>query len=174
MIIITTTYIQNVLWSSYYVPDTASALKLQWKRETRTLPIKKFIFLREEWQRIHKKTNKRTRDWCFKNSTGKYDRGDWTGGCMIRKGLLDNMTFELIPDRRGANSSSGNEESKGPVVGTNLPYLGKQRRGMCLLESSKERRRRQRRKRGRGQSMQGLVGHNKKSGIHVLEWICSK
>lgn len=58
---------------------------------------------------------------------------------MIRKGLLDNMTFELIPDWRGANSSSGNEESKGPVVGTNLPYLGKQRRGMCLLERAVKR-----------------------------------
>lgn len=58
---------------------------------------------------------------------------------MIRKGLLDNMTFDLIPDWRGANSSSGNEESKGPVVGTNLTYLRKQRKGMCLLEGAVKR-----------------------------------
>lgn len=45
---------------------------------------------------------------------------------------------------------------------------------MSLRRSSEERRRRQIRKRGRGQGMQGLVGHDKESGIHVLEWLCSK
>lgn len=44
---------------------------------------------------------------------------------MARKGLFDNVAFELIVDWWETNNSLENAESKGPKVGTNFPYLKK-------------------------------------------------
>lgn len=95
----TTTYTQNVFMELLLCARNCLSFGITVKKRNKNSTYRE-IYILERGMAENSQENKRMRDWCFTNSTGKCDRGDETGGCMIRKGLLDNMAFDLIPNWR--------------------------------------------------------------------------